>query len=64
MKTHMMPDGSMMTGEKHTAASKKIKCPSCPAGMKHSDKVKKCMEMNPGISMPQASAAMAKAAKK
>jgi hypothetical protein len=44
--------------------SMKIKCPDCPYGMKHSEKVKKCMEMNPGITLAQASAAMKKSMKK
>ena len=44
--------------------SMKIKCPDCPNDMKHSEKVKKCMEMNPGITLAQASSAMAKKAKK
>lgn len=38
----------------------KIKCPVCPYGMPHAQKVKKCMQMNPGITLAQASKAMAK----
>jgi hypothetical protein len=39
---------------------KGIKCPACPAGMPHAEKVRMCMKANPGVSLAAASKAMAK----